>query len=126
MLKYEALVHDPAAELQRVFDFLDEPVDVPALLLQALHATEAIGLGDWKTYKHRAIHAESVGRWRHLSPSTLPGLVKIIAAEMELAGYPPITATLSPQPDITRRQYELGLRVTHMRSERDVDIRRTY
>jgi protein-tyrosine sulfotransferase len=118
MLKYEDLVHHPAEELQRVFDFLGEPADVPVILSQALHGTEAIGLGDWKTYGHRAIHTESVGRWRHLSPSTLHGLVKIVAAEMELAGYPHLTAAPSPLPEVARRQYGLGLLVTHMRSER--------
>jgi hypothetical protein len=118
MLKYEDLVHHPAEELQRVFAFLGEPADVPAILSQALHGTESIGLGDWKTYERQAIHTESVGRWRHLSPSTLNWLVNIIAAEMELAGYPPIAAAPSPRSEVARRQYELSLLVTHMGSER--------
>jgi protein-tyrosine sulfotransferase len=118
LLKYEDFVHHPAAELQRVFDFLGEPADVPALLEHAMQGTEALGLGDWKTYEHRAIHAESVGRWQHLSPSTVYWLVQIVAAEMALAGYPPITAARAPQSEVARRQYELGLLVTHMRSER--------
>jgi protein-tyrosine sulfotransferase len=118
VLKYENLVHHPAEELQRVFDFLGEPADVPAILSQALHGTEAVGLGDWKTYERRTVHTESVGRWRCLSPSTLHGLVEIAAAEMELAGYPPVATVASPQPAVARRQYELGLLVTHMRSER--------
>jgi hypothetical protein len=118
MLKYEDLVHSPAEELQRVFDFLGESADVPAILSHALHETEAIGLGDWKTYERRAIHTESVGRWRHLPPSTVHWLVNIIAAEMELAGYPAVATALSPQPEVARRQYELGLLVAHMRSER--------
>jgi protein-tyrosine sulfotransferase len=118
MLTYEDLVHHPAEELQRVFDFLGEPADVPAILSQALHGTEAVGLGDWKTYERRAIHTESVGRWQCLSPSTVHWLVNIVAAEMELAGYPPVAAVVSPQPEVARRQYELGLLVTHMRSER--------
>src|SRR5262245_12832100 len=117
-LKYEDLVHNPAGELQRVFDFLGEVADVPAILSQALHDTEALGLGDWKTYERRAIHTASVGRWRHLSPSTLHRLVNILAAEMELAGYPPIAAAPLPQAAGARRQYELGLLVTHMRSEK--------
>jgi hypothetical protein len=118
MLKYEDLVHNPAGELQRVFDFLEEVADVPAILSHALQGTESIGLGDWKTYERRAIHTESVGRWRHLSPSTLYKLVNIITAEMELAGYPPIAAAVSSPPEVARRQYALGLLVTHMRSER--------
>jgi hypothetical protein len=129
MLKYEDLVHHPAEELRCVFDFLGEPADVPAILSQALHGPEAIGLGDWKTYERRAIHTESVGRWRDLSPSTVHWLVNIIAAEMELAGYPSIAVALSPQPEVARRQYELGLLVTHMRSERQeagVGRRRAY
>ena len=117
LLKYEDLVHHPAAELQRVLDFLGEPADVPALLAHALHETEALGLGDWKTYERRAIHTESVGRWRHLSPFTLHRLVTILAAEMELAGYPPIAAAPPLQAAGARRQYALGLLVTHMRSE---------
>jgi hypothetical protein len=118
MLKYEDLVHNPAEELQRVFDFLREPADVPALLSHALHETEALGLGDWKTYQSRAIHTESVGRWQHLSAATVHRLVNILAAEMELAGYPPLAATRLPQPEVARRQYTLGLLVTHMRSDR--------
>ncbi len=118
MLKYEDLVHNPAGELQRVFDFLGEVADVPALLSHALQGTESLGLGDWKTYERRAIHTESVGRWRHLSPSTLHRLVHIIAAEMELAGYPSIATAALSQPEVARRQYELGLLVTHMRSQR--------
>jgi hypothetical protein len=118
MLKYEDLVHTPAEALQRVFDFLGEPADVPAILSHALHGTEAMGLGDWKTYERRTIHTESVERWRRLSPSTVHWLVDIVAAEMELAGYPPIAAAPSPQAEVARRQYELGLLVTHMRSER--------
>jgi protein-tyrosine sulfotransferase len=58
-LKYEDLVHHPAEELRRVFDFLGEPADVPAILSQALHGPEAIGLGDWKTYERRAIHTDN-------------------------------------------------------------------
>jgi hypothetical protein len=118
MLRYEDLVHNPAEELQRVFDFLGEPADVPVVLSHALHGTEAIGLGDWKTYACHAIHIDSVERWRRLSPSTVNRLVPILAAEMELAGYSSIAATPSPQPEAARRQYELGLLVTHMRSER--------
>jgi len=118
LLKYEDLVHNPAEELQRVLDFLGEPADVPALLSHALQGTESLGLGDWKTYERRAIHTESVGRWRHLSPSTLHRLVHIIAAEMELAGYPSIATAVSSQPEVARRQYELGRLVTHMRSQR--------
>jgi len=90
---------------------------VPALLSHALQGTESLGLGDWKTYERRAIHTESVGRWRHLSPSTLHRLVHIIAAEMELAGYPSIATAALSQPEVARRQYELGLLVTHMRSQ---------
>ena len=125
MLKYEDLVHSPAEELQRVFDFLGEPADVPAILAHALHGTEAIGLGDWKTYEHRAIHSASVARWRHLSPSALQRLANIVAVEMECAGYPPIAAGLSPQADSARRQYELGLLVTHMRSDRQEGAKHT-
>jgi protein-tyrosine sulfotransferase len=117
LLKYEDLVYNPAEALQRVLDFLGEPADVSTVLAQALHETEAIGLGDWKTYERRAIDTASVGRWRHLSPSTLHRLVTILAAEMELAGYPPIAAASPPQAEGARRQYELGLLVTHMRSE---------
>jgi protein-tyrosine sulfotransferase len=117
-LKYEDLVRNPAGELQRVFDFLGEVADVPAILSHALQGTESIGLGDWKTYERRAIHTESVGRWRHLSPSTVHRLVNIVAAEMELAGYPPMATAASSQPEVARRQYELGLLVTHMRSRR--------
>lgn len=116
-LKYEDLVQNPAEALPRVFDFLGEPADVPAILAQALHGAEAIGLGDWKTYARRTIHTDSVGRWRHLSASTLHRLMHIVSAEMELAGYPPIAVALPPQPEVARRQYELGLRVTHMKSE---------
>jgi len=118
LLKYEALVHNPAEELQHVLDFLGEPADVPVLLSHALHETEAIGLGDWKTYQSRVIHTESVGRWQHLSPSTLHRLGNILAAEMELAGYPPIATAPPPQAEGARRQYELGLLVTHMRSKK--------
>ena len=118
LLKYEDLVHDPAEALQRVLDFLGEPADVPTILSQALHETAALGLGDWKTYERRAIDTTSVGRWRHLSPSTLHQLVNILAAEMELAGYPPIAAASPPQAEGARRQYALGLLVTHMRSEK--------
>jgi hypothetical protein len=117
LLKYEDLVRNPVEELQRVFDFLGEPADVPAVLTQALHEMEAIGLGDWKTYQHRAIHTASVGRWQRLMPSTLRRLVNILAAEMELADYPPIAVAQPPQAEGARRQYELGLLVTHMRSE---------
>jgi hypothetical protein len=117
LLKYEDLVHNPAEELRRVFDFLSEPADVPAVIAHALHETEALGLGDWKTYERRAIHTDSVGRWRHLSPSTLHRLVTILAAEMELAGYPPMAAAPPPQAEGARRHYALGLLVTHMRSE---------
>jgi len=117
LLKYEYLVHNPVAALQHIFAFLGEPADVSAVLAQALHEAEGIGLGDWKTYERRAIDTASVGRWRHLAPSTLHRLVNILAAEMELAGYPPIAAASPPQAEGARRQYELGLLVTHMRSE---------
>ena len=123
-LTYENLVQNPAEELGGIFGFLGEPADVPEILSRALYGIPTIGLGDWKTYDRRAIHTDSMGRWRHLSPYTVRRLVDILAAEMALAGYPPIAPGASPPPEVARRQFTLGMEVAHMRSGKEAETRR--
>lgn len=113
-LRYEDLTRDPEQELARVFDFLGEPTDVPALLARALGKTESVGLGDWKTYDARSVGTDSVGRHEALSKWTVQRLAPIVNPLMTRLGYAPVGARASDAADEKRRE-ELSRRIASMK-----------
>ena len=50
-VKYEDLAADPESCLERIFEFIDRPIDLDGFVDAALGRVEEAGLGDWKTYQ---------------------------------------------------------------------------
>lgn len=105
MLRYEDLVQEPARVLERTFDFLEEPTDVPMVIEQAFARTADVGLGDWKTYESRGIDTSRVDRSRSLSPDVLRRLAEVINPTLARCGYPAIDLTAVADPEEARRRY---------------------
>ena len=118
LIRYEDLVRDPDATMDRVLRFLGDTWD-PAWTQRALADREQLGLGDWKTYGRTAVDAASVGRWRKLSPSTIHRLAEICNPTLERSGYPPAPTGAPPDPERSRRRYELGLLVQRLKTQRE-------
>jgi hypothetical protein len=106
-LRYEDLVEHPHEELARLFDFLHEPVSVDRVIGEALGGAEAIGLGDWKTYRRSKIHSESVGRWQKLSPQTVNRLAEIMNPTLERLDYEPVPKRPEVSREVARRQHQV-------------------
>lgn len=118
-LRYEDLVRDPAATLQRLFAFLGE--DCPDGLIEtALTKSTGLGFGDWKTYQRVKIDASSVGRRGDLSRAETARLSEVCASTLQRLGYEVAEsdAATSESDDDARRRYELGLLVNRMKAER--------
>lgn len=121
-LRYEDLTHDPVGALTRIFEFLDEPADVPAIL-GSLGRAEAVGLGDWKTYDRGEVSERSVGRYRSLSPWTVERLAPIVSDLMARLDYDPIR---SHAGDVgSQRWQELSRQVTGMKLASTQPVRST-
>jgi protein-tyrosine sulfotransferase len=116
-LRYEDLVADPAAELDRVFTFLNEPTDTAALVEKAMSGRDKIGLGDWKTYQKSKISNESVGRRKELSPQTTNKLLDIVGPVMEAYGYEVTRPENVADAEQARRNHVLGLMSSKLLAE---------
>lgn len=117
LVKYEDLTKDPRAEMTRVFEFLQEPCDVDAVLADALNTRGTVGLGDWKTYEARAVSTSSVGRHGRVDPSLLARLAPRLNPVMAQCGYPPLAAKGAVQGAEARRRYEFSLRVAGLKPQ---------
>lgn len=116
-IRYEDLVGDPEATLDRVFDFLGLETDVPKLLDQALDGDSGVGFGDWKTYQRRTISAKSVGRWKTLDSFTVNELAAIVDPLLETLGYERTGTDTERDDEEARRRLELGLMVARLKAE---------
>ena len=108
LIRYEELVADPGATMQRVMRHVGETWQ-PEWLDAAMHATGQVGFADWKTYGKSRVDAESIGRWKALSPLTVQSLAPIVNDTLTRCGYERIALTAGPTEDEARRRYELGL-----------------
>lgn len=91
-LRYEDLVEEPEGVLGELFDFLDEPCDVPALLAEAFRPKDVHGLGDYKTFATKGLEKGSMGRWEQLPERIKAEIAPIANPVLERAGYAPIAA----------------------------------
>jgi hypothetical protein len=115
-VKYEDVVRNPVAELDRLFQFLDEPADSDSVLRTAFSGGAAVGLGDWKTYEVGAVSAVSVGRGARLAPDVFKRIAEIVTPAMVQLGYsPPLTRSV-PEGDEARRRYRAMKMVKQLQS----------
>jgi hypothetical protein len=117
-VRYEDLVETPAPVLGRIFDFLDEPTDVAAVIEGALEQTADFGLGDWKAYQRKTLDRSSMNRWSQLSKSTISRLGTIINPMLETAGYEPVPVRDEVSGDTARHRYSMSLMVGRMQEDR--------
>ena len=61
-VRSEDMAANAVAELDRIFQFLDEPADTESVLRTAFAGGMSVGLGDWKTYEAGGISTRRVGR----------------------------------------------------------------
>ena len=116
-LRYEELLHDPATQLTRVFDFLNKPTDVDAVIARAFQGAE-VGLGDWKTYATSGFDTSSVGRWKNLTEDRVAQLAAIINPTMELIGYEPVVGGRVPSREEAIPHYRASNMVIQMNARR--------
>jgi protein-tyrosine sulfotransferase len=109
MLRYEDLVSDPTRELEKLFDFLGEPTDVPALVECGMGNNESVGLGDWKTYSTSAVTPASVGRHERLSQWTMQQLAPIVNATAQQIGFAALSSPLAAVDEARMRELSRSL-----------------
>jgi hypothetical protein len=113
-LRYEDLVEHPSEQLSSLFDFLDEPTEVDALIDRAMEEQESVGLGDWKTYQQSSISGGSVGRWKTLSQGTRAAMTELAGPTMKSLGYEPDPTAEAADEAEARRQYQISLMAAQM------------
>lgn len=114
LLRYEDLVSQPEATLDRLAGFLG--LAPGSLAARTLAEDAPSGLGDWKTYGKPGIEQSSVGRWRTLGAATLGMLAPIVNSVHARAGYEPVVAGPPPDPDQAMRRYEITMGLQAKRS----------
>ena len=118
-IRYEDLVAEPASELNRLFEFLEEPCDVDALVREAMDVDAPPGLGDWKTYGRAKVTSVSVGRWRSVDAPTLMRMIEAARGPLAALGYLPpeaeLTALRRPSQGEAQRRYQMELMAGRMR-----------
>jgi protein-tyrosine sulfotransferase len=114
VLRYEDLVAQPAAVLDRVAAFLG--LEPGSLRTEVLDRDSPSGLGDWKTYGKAGIDGASVGRWRSLGPASLQLLAPVVNPVLGRAGYDTIATGLAPDADLAMRRYEITMGMKAKRS----------
>ncbi|KIG12795.1 Sulfotransferase domain superfamily protein [Enhygromyxa salina] len=118
-LRYEDLSADPQAQMQRVFEFLDEPWD-DELVGRALAGTGQVGFGDWKTYARASVDRSSVDRWKALPAPVQDKLARICNPTLERLGYERIDVDEeADDPETARRRYEFGLMFNRMKGSQE-------
>lgn len=121
-VRYEDLVANPAEEVEKIFQFLEEPTDVQGVLASAIRSQDSVGFGDWKTYQTTKIESSSVGRWKKLHPQTASTLAPIVNPLMRRLGYEEVPEVKGDSDEEARRKLELGLMIANLRApERDID-----
>jgi protein-tyrosine sulfotransferase len=106
-LRYEDLIAQPEDVLAALFDFLEEPCDIAALLDAAFTPGDVVGLGDYKTFATRALQKSSIERWRSLPDRVLDEMAPIANPVLERAGYDPVIAEANDSDAM--RRHELAM-----------------
>jgi protein-tyrosine sulfotransferase len=94
-LRYEDLVDEPEAVLGELFEFLEQPCNVPALLGEAFRPKDVAGLGDYKTFATKRLERGSIGQWQNLAPRVQAEIAPLLNPVLERAGYEPLSAEAS-------------------------------
>lgn len=90
VMKYEDMVADTDAALEKIAEFLGE-VPFPA---DALGGEKGkTGIGDWKAYSRKKVESGSVARWKDLPTAVVDSLAPIVNPVLEAAGYDPVGET---------------------------------
>lgn len=118
VIHYEELVAEPAAVLERLFAFLDEPYD-SSVISRAFEEARVQGIGDWKTFTMSGIESTSVGRWQSVPPYATARLAAILNPTLEAAGYPPMEVGEPTDPEVAIRRYETALKLEAARAARE-------
>jgi len=114
LLKYEDLVAQPQATLDRLASFLGLPAG--SIAVDALDEDVPSGLGDFKTYGKPGIEPASIGRWRSLGAATLGIVAPLANPVLVRAGYEPVPVGPAPDPDQAMRRYEITMGLLAKRS----------
>lgn len=122
LVRYEDLLREPAPVLGRVFEWLNEPADVAAVLEGFATRVDTVGLGDWKAVGSTVLSAESVGRWRELGADTSARLGVIANSELERLGYEAVPTRGGHAAEQAKRRNELRLRVEGLYNRLDKDV----
>lgn len=108
-LRYEDLVADTSTQVRRILGFLE--VDWEDGLIERAFSKDPEGFGDWKTYGASNISADSIGRWKKLSRTTIGEMAPIVNPMLESLGYNPVPLVHSLDSDEALRRYQLGLKL---------------
>jgi protein-tyrosine sulfotransferase len=114
VVRYEDLVADPVSSVGALLAFLGLP-DPGDLVGAALARPAEPGFGDWKTWATRAVHTDSVGRWRKLDRALVGAMLEACAPVLARAGYPPVPAL---DAEAARKRAERALHVAQLRAGR--------
>ncbi len=116
-VRYEDLLVDPVAELDRVFRSLGCETDIEALLERAfVSGDNRPGLGDWKTYQLSQLSTASVGRFQKLPLVRQRRLADICGPTLERLGYPRPEIMPPLEPAEAERRMQLQLMVARMKA----------
>jgi hypothetical protein len=109
LLRYEDLVADPPAVLQRLTAFMGVEPAGAAMVAAAFSAKAKVGLGDWNTYATGEVGRDRVHRWRaSLPPSTVARLLPRLEPLMHSCGYEPPRIGRTPDGEAAVRMYGLA------------------
>lgn len=86
ILRYEDLVMQPLATLEPALDSLGEKI-APEMLSTAFAPRSSGGFGDWKIRCTRAVHSESLDRWRLWPESDREDVWEIVGNVAASFGY---------------------------------------
>lgn len=112
LIRYEDLVADPVATLDKVCDLLGVARQDAGAWSAAVAAPGRVGLGDWKAAGAAGFSPASVGRWqRSLSRRVAGGLMAHLRAPMERLGYAPLPVPRKPTRDEALRQFSAAARL---------------
>jgi len=119
LMRYEDLLSDPSRELHKVFDFLETPTDVDALVKRAFSGGADAGLGDWKSYETSGLHQRSVGRSQTLARDVIARLADIINPTLASLGYDAVPVERALTPEQARQRFRAMKMVRQMQAARD-------
>ncbi len=102
LLRYEDLIAAPDAELAKITAFLgiEKHMQTASDIIEK--PQDVGGIGDWKSFKKRAVEDSSTGRWRSdLPAATAQMLAPVVNPVLARAGYDQISMD---EDDAARRQ----------------------